>query len=136
MLCGYERRKLEGLKPNYNLIWLLLEKTKRGFCECISNKRRAKEKLHPLLDAGENTVTKAEEKAEVLSIKYLFASVFISEDQLYARYPSIPWIERQKWREEWTPHNPRRKSQQPATPATEVLACFWQHLAVSWLLSK
>lgn len=41
MLCGYERRKLEGPKPIYNLIWLLLEKTKRCFYKCISNKRRA-----------------------------------------------------------------------------------------------
>lgn len=75
MSCGYERRKLDGPKPNYNLIWLLLEKTGRGFCKCVSNTKRAKEKLHPLLDAGENTVT----KAEVLRIKYLFASVFISK---------------------------------------------------------
>lgn len=41
ILCGCERRKLEGPKPNWKLSWLLLEKTKRCFYKCISNKRRA-----------------------------------------------------------------------------------------------
>lgn len=37
------------------------------FYEYINGKRRAKEKLHSLLDPGQNTVSKGEEKAEALN---------------------------------------------------------------------
>jgi len=47
---------------------------KKCFYKYNSNKRRAKENLYPLLDAGGNIVTKDEEKAEVP--KAFFASVF------------------------------------------------------------
>ena len=44
------------------------------FYKHINNKKRAREDLHPLLDAEENTVTKDQGKAEVLNA--FFASVF------------------------------------------------------------
>ncbi|KAK4829727.1 hypothetical protein QYF61_006188 [Mycteria americana] len=49
---------------------------KKHFFKYISSKRRAKENLQPLADGGGNTVTKDEEKAEVLNA--VFASVFNS----------------------------------------------------------
>jgi len=50
---------------------------KKYFYKCINNKKRAKESLHPLLDARGNIASKAEEKAEVLNA--FFASVFNSQ---------------------------------------------------------
>ncbi|KAK4830597.1 hypothetical protein QYF61_012023 [Mycteria americana] len=49
---------------------------KKHFFKYISSKRRAKENLQSLVDGGGNTVTKDEEKAEVLNA--FFASVFNS----------------------------------------------------------
>ncbi|KAK4818546.1 hypothetical protein QYF61_014489 [Mycteria americana] len=57
-------------------LWTKGQATQEDYKNVVSNKRRAKENLHPLLDTGRNIVTKDEEKAEVLNA--FFVSVFNS----------------------------------------------------------
>lgn len=78
MLCSYERQKLEEPKPNQNLIWVQLEKTKNVSINALATKGEPR-RTSILYQMQGKTVTKAEEKAQVLSIKYPFASVFISK---------------------------------------------------------
>ncbi|KAK4814697.1 LOW QUALITY PROTEIN: hypothetical protein QYF61_025523 [Mycteria americana] len=78
-------KKGQATQEDYkDVVRLCREKIRRAKAQlelnlatAISNKRRAKENLHPSLDAGGNRVTKAEEQAEALNAA--FASVFNSK---------------------------------------------------------
>ncbi|KAK4823954.1 LOW QUALITY PROTEIN: hypothetical protein QYF61_008340 [Mycteria americana] len=71
------REKIRRAKAELELnLAAAVKDNKKHFFKYISSKRRAKENLQPLVDGGGNTVTKDEEKAEVL--KAFFASVFNS----------------------------------------------------------
>ena len=51
-----------------------VKNNKKCFYKYVSSKRKTRESLHPLLDAGGNMVTSDEEKAEVPNA--FFASLF------------------------------------------------------------
>ncbi|KAK4823485.1 LOW QUALITY PROTEIN: hypothetical protein QYF61_002549 [Mycteria americana] len=71
------REKIRRAKAELKLnLVAAVEDNKNHFFKYISSKRRAKENLQALVDGGGNTVTKDEEKAEVLNA--FFASVFNS----------------------------------------------------------
>ncbi|KAK4824953.1 hypothetical protein QYF61_021641 [Mycteria americana] len=69
------REKIRRAKAQLELnLATAVKDNKKCFYKYISNERRAKENLQPLLDVGGNIVTKDEEKAEVLNA--FLASVF------------------------------------------------------------
>jgi len=103
------RKKIRRSKAHLELsLATAVKDNKKCFCKYISNKRRVKENLHPLRDAGGNLVTKDEEKAEVLNA--FLVSVFNSKGSCSPdTHP--PEQENKEWGAEGNPQNSRENGQ-------------------------
>jgi len=91
---GLVRSCREGIRKGKAQVELRLatvvKDKKKCFYKYINNQKRAKESLHPLLDARGNIVNKDEEKAEILNA--FFASVFSSQTD-YSQGTQPPVLE-------------------------------------------
>lgn len=77
-LLACARQKIMKANAQYELkLATMVKDNKKWFYKYVNCKRRAKENLHFLLDAGGNMTTEVKEKAEVLNA--FFASVFTSQ---------------------------------------------------------
>ena len=103
------RAKVRRAKAQLELsLATTIKDNKKYFYKYISNKRRVKENLHPLRDAGGNLVTKDEEKAEVLNA--FLVSVFNSKGSCSPdTHP--PEQENKEWGAEGNPQNSRENGQ-------------------------